>query len=263
MSVPVVKQWVVDAGLESQSDSDFEGIHAEVSGASGHAHYDSVLFVGEISKFGPVPHVLVCKQAVSQTVEFSVSELLRGSPRNANVETSYVNCENQPLPSPPFTLHAKVIVYCYGAHADRWQRCVTPVPATEERLREARRWSSALSLIPKNAMDAESSGGAVEPYGVGTYSMIHHLFSNAFCTSKPNHHSSDHRVKGDEPHALDPTDCPRSTSRGSDPIQNISRIEVLATKLNKSVRRSHVGIGFARNHWFIYSHVQHTHVSLA
>jgi hypothetical protein len=40
MSVPVVKQWLVEAGLESQADSDFEHIHAEVTGTGGHQYYE-------------------------------------------------------------------------------------------------------------------------------------------------------------------------------------------------------------------------------
>lgn len=32
--------WLVEAGLESQADSDFEHIHAEVTGTGGHQYYE-------------------------------------------------------------------------------------------------------------------------------------------------------------------------------------------------------------------------------
>jgi len=80
------------------------------------AQSSSLALIREISGLGPVPYVLVCKQAVNQDVEFSISTVLRGKPPNAIVKTSYVNCSSQPLLSPPFSLHATVIAYCEQMH---------------------------------------------------------------------------------------------------------------------------------------------------
>ena len=139
LNIPRVKAWLVEARLETQADSDFEDVDAELAGTSGRPHYNPVLFAGPISQLGPVPHVFVCKEAVNQTVEFSVSELLVGKTTDSVVETSCVNCSNQSLPSPPFTLHAKVIVYC-SETAQKRNRCLVPVPSTAERLRKLRLW---------------------------------------------------------------------------------------------------------------------------
>jgi len=137
-----LKHWLVERGLETQADSDFEEIHAEADGTSMRYQNFPYLFIGEISGLGPVPHVLVCKQAVNQDVEFSISTVLRGKPPNAIVKTSYVNCSSQPLPSPPFSLHATVIGYCEQTHVGGWDRCLMPVPLTAERLRKVQEWTA-------------------------------------------------------------------------------------------------------------------------
>jgi hypothetical protein len=92
-----------------------------------------VLFVGEITALGPVFHG-VCKQAVNQTVDFAVSELLVGDLTDDVFHYGYPNCTLQSLPSPPFTLHSQVILFCHH------RLCREPVPATPERLQKLRTW---------------------------------------------------------------------------------------------------------------------------
>jgi hypothetical protein len=93
-----------------------------------------LLFVGEINAMGPVFHG-VCKSAVNQTVDFAVKELLLGEFPDDTFHYGYPNCTLQPLPAPPFVLHAQVIVFCHHHNLCRW-----PVPATAERLEKVRMW---------------------------------------------------------------------------------------------------------------------------
>lgn len=93
-----------------------------------------LLFVGEITALGPVFQG-VCKSAVNQTVDFAVSDLLLGDLADDTFHTGYPNCTWQSLPSPPFTLHSQVIVFCHHHHL-----CEQPVPATPERLAKVREW---------------------------------------------------------------------------------------------------------------------------
>jgi hypothetical protein len=104
------------------------------AGKSGDAR--PVIIVGELSRLGPVFHG-ICKEAVLQDVEFTVSSRLLGSDSGPVLHTGYVNCSRGPLPSPPFTLHAKVIVYCGYAGAPI---CLDPVEFTEDRLAKVKRW---------------------------------------------------------------------------------------------------------------------------
>jgi hypothetical protein len=131
---------LVKAGLQAEADSDFEDIRAELLGTSGHRRYAPYIFVGLISELGPVPHVFVCKEAVNENVGFSVLSTLMGKSRSEKVKTGYVNCSNQPLLSPPFALGARVIVSCDETHDPKWDRCLTPMPVTAERLNKLRRW---------------------------------------------------------------------------------------------------------------------------
>jgi len=93
-----------------------------------------LLFVGEIASLGPVFDG-VCKEAVNQNVDFAVTDLLLGDLSDDTFHYGYPNCTRQPLPSPPFTLHARVILYCHHRHL-----CFQPLPATPERVKTVRAW---------------------------------------------------------------------------------------------------------------------------
>jgi len=108
-----------------------------------------LLFVGEITALGPVFHG-VCKSAVNQTVDFSVSELLLGDLNDDTFHYGYPNCTLQPLPSPPFTLHAQVILFCHHHNL-----CEQPIPATAERLAKVRAWMAEARRPEDNAALAQ------------------------------------------------------------------------------------------------------------
>lgn len=123
--------------LHAQTDSQhvFEEIHAYLKGDIKSRTFTSpLLFVGEITSLGAVFEG-VCKEAVNQTVDFSVSELLIGDLSDDTFHYGYPNCTRQPLPSPPFSLHSQVILYCHHRHL-----CFQPVPATVERVKAIRAW---------------------------------------------------------------------------------------------------------------------------
>ena len=110
-------------------------------------YHKPVVFVGEISRLGPV-YQGVCKEAVNQDVEFTISRLLWGDHPGSLIHTGYINCTGEPLPSPPFTLHAKVIVYCEQAS---WLTCLAPVEFTNEHLSKIESW---IATIPRDKGDA-------------------------------------------------------------------------------------------------------------
>jgi hypothetical protein len=120
---------------QDNSDRVFAQIHEYLNGDIKSRTFSSpLLFVGEITALGPVFDG-VCKEAVNQTVDFAVPELLLGDLSENAFHYAYPNCTRQPLPSPPFTLHAQVILYCHHHHL-----CFQPVPATPERVQTIRAW---------------------------------------------------------------------------------------------------------------------------
>jgi hypothetical protein len=101
----------------------------------------SFLFVGEIIRVGPhcpwARGYWVCKGAIADEVDFAIDHLLLGEHPDTLVHTSYVNCSSSSsstLPSPPFTLREKLIVYC--EQQPDFVRCFDPVKLTDERLKK-------------------------------------------------------------------------------------------------------------------------------
>lgn len=93
-----------------------------------------LLFIGQITALGPVFQG-VCKSAVNQTVDFAISEVLLGDLSEDTFHYGYPNCSWQNSPSPPFTLHKPVILFCH-----HHTYCFEPLPVTPERLASIRDW---------------------------------------------------------------------------------------------------------------------------
>jgi len=130
--------------LSSQAahdDSVLDKIHKRLSSSETLTYHNPIVFVGEISQLGPV-YQGVCKEAVNQDVEFTISRLLFGDYPDSLVRTGYVNCTWKPLPSPPFALHARVIVY--GEQFHHSVQCLDPVEFTDERLKKIESWIAAI-----------------------------------------------------------------------------------------------------------------------
>jgi hypothetical protein len=124
--------------LIAQDESVLSDIHKRLSTPGYESRHDQnrMVFVGEIIALGAVFHG-VCKQPVNQNIDFRVSEILVGDPPEPTVRAGYINCTGEPLPSPPFTLHAKVLVYCFH---NAGFKCLVPVTFGNDRLKRVKSW---------------------------------------------------------------------------------------------------------------------------
>lgn len=130
---------VAPFSLLGQDEPELTDIHRRLQTPGIEARHDHrrMLFVGEIVALGPVFQG-VCKQAVDQSVDYRVLEGLLGNPPNPIVRTGYVNCTRASLPSPPFTPHSKVIVYCF--YNTGGPKCLDPVRWSEQRIIIVKSW---------------------------------------------------------------------------------------------------------------------------
>jgi hypothetical protein len=130
-------------GLHAQvegNDAALEKIHRRLTNVERLKYHKPIVFVGEISALGPVFQG-VCKSAVNESVEFTISRLLFGQFSEKVMHSGFINCTRQPLPSPPFTLHGTVIVYCEQRN---FLGCLTPVEFSEERQKKVEGWIAAI-----------------------------------------------------------------------------------------------------------------------
>ncbi len=124
----------------AQKRTDFEKIHKALTSTEKLRYHKPMVFVGEITALGSV-YQGPCKEAVNESVDFAISRLLFGKFSGTALHTGYINCTTRPLPSPPFTLQAPVIVYCEQRAA---LTCLNPVPLTEKRQRAVEAWIAAI-----------------------------------------------------------------------------------------------------------------------
>jgi hypothetical protein len=130
----------------AQDESVLSDIHKRLLIPKYEARHDHnrILFVGEITALGGVDRYAVCKAAVRlETVDYAIADTLDtllGDPPEQLVHTGYVNCTGEALPSPPYTLHAKVIVYCFHNMSGKNFKCLAPVAFTEDRLKKVKFW---------------------------------------------------------------------------------------------------------------------------
>ncbi len=122
-------------------DSALDKIHKRLTSTEKLSYHKPMVFVGEISELGLVPQG-ICKSAIAQEVAFTVSRLLFGDYPDSVLRTGYGNCSWKPLPSPPFTIHARVIVYCEQFH--HRVGCLYPVEFSEERSKKIESWIAAI-----------------------------------------------------------------------------------------------------------------------
>jgi hypothetical protein len=127
--------------VAAQDETVLSDIHKRLSTPGYEARHDQdrMMFVGEIIALGPVFQG-VCKQAVNESVDIHVLEIFLGEAPGETVHAGYINCTRAPLPPPPFTLHAKVIVYCF--HNMGSFHCLVPVTFSEGRLKRVKSWIS-------------------------------------------------------------------------------------------------------------------------
>jgi hypothetical protein len=132
-----------NTGLHAQvegNDAALEKIHRQLTNVERLKYHKPIVFVGEITALGTVFQG-VCKSAVNESVDFTISRLLFGQFSEKVMHAGFINCTWQPLPSPPFTLHGTVIVYCEQLN---FPGCLTPVEFSEERQKKVERWIAAI-----------------------------------------------------------------------------------------------------------------------
>jgi hypothetical protein len=151
-----------------QHDDVLAEMHKRLTTPEKSNYHHPLVFVGGIAELGPVFHG-PCKSAVNQEVVFLVSRVLFGNDPGPRLETGYINCTTVPLPSPPFTLHAKVVVYC-EQQFKAW-RCLTPVVFTEEDLRKVESWTADMqdaAMEDSKRRTADLDGGM----GIGSAMLV-------------------------------------------------------------------------------------------
>jgi hypothetical protein len=137
-----------------QDDAALENVHRRLTNTEKLTYHKPIVFVGEIIALGPVFQG-VCKSAVNQSVDFMISRLLFGKFSENLVHAGFINCTSQPLPSPPFALHATVIVYCEQL---RSLHCLTPVEFDQMRQKRVEEWIAA---IPAGLAGQQDRGDSI------------------------------------------------------------------------------------------------------
>ena len=136
------------------SDAALEKIHRRLTNVERLKDHKPIVFVGEISTQGPLFRG-VCKSAVDESVDFTISRLLFGQFPEKVMQAGFINCTGQPLPSPPFTLHGTVIVYCELLN---FPGCLTPVEFSAERQKKIEGW---IASIPPGLSKHEDRGDSI------------------------------------------------------------------------------------------------------
>ena len=134
--------YVAPRPLAAQNPATLAQFHELLQDPHRLAQHQSFLFVGEISRMETVPRAQ-CKSGVENKVAYSVSQLLWIAP-DSMVAPGYavykgvIDCRQRRLPSPPFTLKSKVIVYCEinrGVYD-----CLPPAPFDARNLKSVQSW---------------------------------------------------------------------------------------------------------------------------
>jgi len=138
----------------AQDESVLSDIHKRlmILGYEARHDHDRIVFVGEINALGAVDPYAICKAAIGQSVDYTISDTLLGGPLEPVVQTAYINCTGQSLPSPPYTLHAKVIVYCFHNMSGKRFKCLAPVAFTDDSLKKVKSWIAESSTINHNSL---------------------------------------------------------------------------------------------------------------
>src|ERR1700680_1079164 len=82
------------SALSSQAahdDSVLDKIHKRLASSEKLTYHKPIVFIAKISQLGPVPQG-ICKSAIAQEVEFTISRPLFGDYSDFVLGTGYVNC---------------------------------------------------------------------------------------------------------------------------------------------------------------------------
>jgi hypothetical protein len=125
-------------GQATDSDAAMTNIRKHLLSPSRRTHNQPLVFVGVIEAFGPI-YMGVCKEAVSEHVDFRIQSVIWGEHQGSQVRAGYINCTQQSLPASPFTLNGRVIVYCEQVPS---LKCMAPVEFSEQHLAAVKSWTA-------------------------------------------------------------------------------------------------------------------------
>ena len=137
-------------GGTAQDEAVLADIHRRLMRYEARHDHDRILFIGKITALGAVNPYVPCKSATLQSVDYAISETLLGDPPEPTVHTGYVNCTSESLPSPPYPLHAQVIVYCFHNMSGKFFKCLAPVGFTDDRVKKVKSWITESSAANHN-----------------------------------------------------------------------------------------------------------------
>ena len=127
--------------LCADSTQSLAAVHKRLQDHRGLAQHHALVFAGEITRMQAIPRPR-CSAGVEHRVTYRISEILwleSDSPDapGYTVHKGFIDCTEKPLPSPPFAVGTKVLVYC---ETERDFACLAPVEFTRQHEMKVRTW---------------------------------------------------------------------------------------------------------------------------
>jgi hypothetical protein len=131
--------------LRADPTESLDAIYRRLQDHRGLAQHHAVVFEGEITGLQAIPRPS-CKAGVEHRVTYRISEILWLEPDKPEapgytVSKGFIDCREQLLPSSPFVVGAKVLVYC---ETRRDFACLPPVELTNQNRMRLRSWLDQL-----------------------------------------------------------------------------------------------------------------------
>ena len=135
------------SSAQTESDGKVLGtIHDRLLDKGRIASDQPFIFVGNIARLGP-PFEGPCNKGLGDVVDYSVSHLVWGKFTDPTAHAVYITCGHAALPAPPFTMGAKMIVYC--EHPQGALTCLDPIPYSDDTLQRTQQWTASLPSAPE------------------------------------------------------------------------------------------------------------------
>lgn len=127
--------------LHADTAQSLAAISKRLQDRRGVAQHRSLIFEGEIVRLQAIRRS-ICRAGVEHRVTYRISEILWQEPDSPEtpgytVSKGFIDCAEKPLPSPPFVVGTKVIVYC---ETRRSFSCLPPVELTGKNREKVRSW---------------------------------------------------------------------------------------------------------------------------
>jgi len=131
--------------LHADSTQSLAAISKRLQDHRGVAQHRALIFEGEIVRLQAIRRP-TCRAGVEHRVTYRISQILWQEPDSPEtpgytVSKGFIDCGEKPLPSPPFVVGTKVIVYC---ETTRSFSCLPPVELTGKNREKVRSWLEEL-----------------------------------------------------------------------------------------------------------------------